>query len=258
MPNGPARGVLDQVRGALARRGEQIVVVPITGGGHVAVNLGDYHHQRIAGTGEYEKATTTILRRSLRPGDVFLDVGGNAGFYSAFAAALGAQVYAFEPNPAMAELIRRAAHPNVTLTRAAVGDEAGEVTLNISPDPSHSGISSIHDMPHLRGARKITVPIVTLDDFCAEHALRPRALKIDVEGHEGAVINGMSDLLAERVPESVIVELRRYPGFPDPEPVAEQIMAHGYDGFAIGAGGGLSDLTSDALDANDNVYFHRR
>jgi FkbM family methyltransferase len=255
---GPARGALNHVRDALVRRGEEIVIVRIINGGYVAVNLGDYHHQRIAGTGRYEQATTSVLQRSLGAGDVFLDVGSNAGFYSALAAGLGARVYAFEPNPAMADLIQQVAHPNVEVTRVAVGDEAGDIALNLSPDPSHSGISSIHDLPHLAGSRRITVPVITLDEFCTQHALLPRVVKIDVEGHEGAVIDGMSNLLQNRVPESLIVELRRYPGFPDPAPVADKIMGYGYHGFAIREDGCLTALTQDALDANDNVYFRRR
>lgn len=256
-PESVARGALDAVRGALVRRGEDITSVKISGGGRVVVNLGDYHHQRIAGTGEYESATTGVLRRVIHSGDVFLDVGANAGFYSAFAASIGAAVHAFEPNPAMGDLIDRAGHPNVALVRAAAGDKSGEIALNVSPDPSHSGISSVHDLPHLAGARKITVPVITIDDYCARNDIRPNVLKIDVEGHEGQVIDGMQRLLEERIPEHLIIELRRYPGFPDPEPVAQKMVDLGYRAFAIADDASIRDLTSDALDANDNVYFRR-
>jgi FkbM family methyltransferase len=249
---------LTHLRDAMSARGSRVVMASLPSGATIAVDVGDRFHQPIAWGAGHEPASTALWQRVVGPGDVVLDVGAHAGYFSVLAAAAGATAHAFEPNPAMAALIQRTANPAVHLTAAAVGAEPGFAELRMSADPAHAGLASIEPLSHLREDQTVRVPVVTLDAYCARYDVVPTAVKIDVEGHEAAVVEGMRSLLQRRVPAHLLVELVEFPGRPAPANIAERIGAFGYDAFALTVDGELAPLTDAALAANDNVYFRRR
>src|SRR5215472_17279358 len=59
------------------------------------------------------------------------DVGANIGMYSGLIVKYAQACHAFEANPALAGLLRRAQVPGLTVTNAAVSDRSGEITLYI-------------------------------------------------------------------------------------------------------------------------------
>ena len=66
------------------------------------VNLSEWIGQHIYMTGGFEKEVAETLRKILEPGDVFVDVGANIGFFSLLASKVvgpGGRIYAFEPAP---------------------------------------------------------------------------------------------------------------------------------------------------------------
>jgi tRNA G37 N-methylase Trm5 len=67
--------------------------------------------QRVIFLGLYENELRAAVLSELRPGDTFVDIGANVGFWSLPAASKGARVVAFEPNPAAVRWLRR----NLTL-----------------------------------------------------------------------------------------------------------------------------------------------
>ena len=91
--------------------------------------------------------TTRVLQERLKPGDVFLDIGGNLGFLSLTASALvgdaGRVIYA-EPNPNLVTRFRaslaRNAIRNVEVIEAAIGEREGETALDV---PVHHGKSQL-------------------------------------------------------------------------------------------------------------------
>jgi FkbM family methyltransferase len=148
--------------------------------------------------GTYEREQTRLFEQLLRPGGVVLDVGANVGYYTLLASVLvgdGGAVHAFEPEPRNAEFLRRHLRinrrRNVTVQQAAVSDRAGTARFAFG---SGTGTG------HLGETGELEVRTLRLDDYCAEHALAPAALKIDVEGAEMSVLQGARETLARHRP----------------------------------------------------------
>jgi len=144
---------------------------------------------------EYE-----AFRAVLRPGDVALDVGANVGPYTVlFGQWVGAagRVMAFEPAPAAFRGLERQVALNrltriVELHRAAVSDAVGEAEF---VSDGSAGTNHLTGRAGGEGHR-IRVPTTTIDAVCAERGVRPRLVKIDVEGAELAVLRGARATLA--------------------------------------------------------------
>lgn len=131
------------------------------------------------GLGLAEPEAMGFLLHYLRPGDRMLDVGANAGSYTLLAASRGAKVTAFEPNPLPRAFLERSLALNglaAQVVAAAVSAEAGSVAMDLSGDATG----------HV-AAEGVSVPAVTLDGLPGP---APTLVKIDVEGHEAAVIAG--------------------------------------------------------------------
>lgn len=134
----------------------------------------------------------------VRPGDVVYDVGAHYGVYSIFAGARGARVFAFEPDPERHDVFRANVRANnldgvVTLAPVALSDHDGQTSLYAG-----TGVAALQDVAtavHL-GTEHFDVPLIRADAFAAvSGAPTPTVLKIDVEGYESAVLDGLGDLL---------------------------------------------------------------
>jgi FkbM family methyltransferase len=158
------------------------------------------HHRYVNGywIGNYELEVQQALARLLRRGDVFYDVGANAGFYSLLAATLvgpGGKVFAFEPLPENMESIREQIEANGLANcepvPMAVGARSGEAEFSFIP----GGSANAHLGPSLSGnERSIRVRTTSLDDFLSDRPM-PSLVKVDVEGAEMEVVRGASRLL---------------------------------------------------------------
>jgi FkbM family methyltransferase len=165
-----------------------------------------------------EPVTTAWMTETIAPGAVIVDVGANVGYYTLLAARLvgpAGRVVAFEPNPAVRSRLER----HVRLNRvqsvvqvygvALANGEAGEVELFVPPAAAESGIASLTLSPALaaRGATAVHVRTQRFDDWLEKTPLAPIAvMKIDVEGGEMGVIDGMRGLLATRPPAAIVCE----------------------------------------------------
>jgi FkbM family methyltransferase len=174
--------------------------------------------QRTMFLGQYELELREAVFAEVRPGDTFVDVGANAGFWSLPAARRGAQVVAFEPNPYAVDRLSRNIELNpelrVEVRATAVGSESGEVELYAfdleagasSATLNRSAVATL-DKEFGGGTgeavQHVKVPLTTLD----AELDRVDVLKIDVEGHEEAVLLGAQRTLRELSPRLVVVEL---------------------------------------------------
>ncbi|HRI71625.1 MAG TPA: FkbM family methyltransferase [Polyangium sp.] len=158
---------------------------------------------RVLATRRYEDRFRTALFQNVRLGDTVWDIGANVGVYSSeFGIAVGTSgnVLAFEPVPSCFEQLRAhcAALPQVHAHNVAIGDKSGKLVMTIEANP----LAATHRVVEANGASTsdgtIEVPVRSVDDFAKEHADQfPNVLKIDVEGHEGSVIKGMSETLRD-------------------------------------------------------------
>ena len=169
-----------------------------------------------------ETGTVELIRRELREGDVFCDIGANIGLYSLMAAARvgsGGQVFAFEPLAAnfasLVENIRANGYWNrITPLSAALTDTPGLFPFHyISLEPGSSG-SQLHDA--VDDSETPFQPLVTemkygtsLDALIESGSVRhPDVVKIDVDGNEARILRGMRGLLnGERRPRLISVEV---------------------------------------------------
>lgn len=145
-----------------------------------------------------------VLDTVLERGDCFYDVGANIGIYTLWAApkvGRDGQVHAFEPAPSTFEDLTRLVRLNDLSNVAAVPTAVGAC----------SGIGYLQTVAGASGLAHLTLDpdncletaLTTLDDYSGRH--RPPALvKIDVEGHELAVLQGATGLLGTHRPALVL------------------------------------------------------
>jgi FkbM family methyltransferase len=200
------------------------------------------------------------LLLGLRPWSVVVDVGANHGEMLLNAALpAGARVFAFEPNPALTPFLRRslaATALDATVIEAAVGDAEGEIALFV--DPRWSGNSTAVAAKAAPGAAARRVPLVTLAGFLTQGdpPALPGALllKIDVEGHEIAVLRGLLPGLALCTDLAIMTEVHRM------EPAELDWLAAHFDLALMTPAGRLRRATpaeAAAQDGLDAVLFRK-
>lgn len=163
----------------------------------------------------FEEGEWKLVRRALKAGATFIDVGANQGFYTILASRLvGSQgrVVAFEPAPSERRKLQRNLRinrcDNVTVEASAVGARTGESTFHfvLGHQGSYSGLGETAD-DVTAPQQSITVPLTTLDSYAAAHGLAAMdVLKLDVEGGELDVLRG-AELLLRRSRPLVLCEV---------------------------------------------------
>lgn len=208
----------------------------------------------------YEPATVQCLVDRLRPGQTFVDVGANHGYFSVLAARLvgpAGRVFAFEPNPSVFEQLSEHVAcnglSNVVTEREALAEQEGPLELFVSACAANSGLSSIAPGSHLFESgsldrdRHFQVHGTTFDRWRRSRGVeRIDLLKIDVEGAEMLVLRGMSETLAEAAPAGIICESHGVGGAHEDE-ARRLLVAHGYE---------ASDL--DVGEANRTALYTKR
>lgn len=164
----------------------------------------------------HEMFLERIFDRHLNPGDIFVDIGANCGYWSAYALSrigIRGEVHAFEPVPHYYAFVRRLAEINpefrVFANPVACGAEPAQLPMAVVPPRRENfenyntniGSSSLAPgfLDHAKAlTENITVEVIRFDDYVARQNLnldRVGLIKIDVEGFEAAVFDGMRKTL---------------------------------------------------------------
>ncbi len=186
-----------------------------------------YRYLKACGGLEPELALLPLL---IGRGERALDVGANYGTYALTLAGLGATVDLFEPNPAIAAVLRAWAQHRrgVTVHGLALSDQSGMAELVIPADAGgteHDSSASIAPGFAATG-RRVQVPMAPLDSLEITDAA---LIKIDVEGHEAAVLAGARQTIAASQPALIVEIEQRHIARPMAEVLGE-IAAMGYRG----------------------------
>lgn len=192
----------------------------------------------------WEETETHWFVRSLRSGDVVVDVGANIGYYTLLAGRLvgeGGRVYAFEPDPFNFAILQRnvrlAGLRNVVLEQKAVSNEPGSIRLFLSE--SNKGDHRIYQ-PEGERRESVEVEAVDLDAYFAGVEEQVDFVKIDTQGAELVILQGMRGILKDSDALVMAVEYspRHLAGF---DATADQLLeiigGFGASMFDLGMGG---------------------
>lgn len=211
-----------------------------------------------------------LFRSILRPGGVVVDVGANFGLYTiSAAAAVGrtGRVVAFEPDPAAFELLTRNVEGNglvnVECHPVCAGDEDAETDFFQMEESAFSGLSAT-GRANVRA--KVRVPVRRLDSVLARSDAPLTAMKIDVEGHEYAVLRGARVTIRRSPDVTLMIEVSaknldstRKTNF---EGALAALYTEGFTGWLADAGpDGLRrvDRPAEAVDLSAaNLFLVRR
>lgn len=170
-----------------------------------------------------ERRSLEICQQAIRPGDTVIEVGGHIGYLSLFFSQLvgdRGQVHVFEPGvnnlPYIEQNVR--SRPNITLVKKGAGNETGTATFYLENLAGQNN-SLVKDFDVLQ--RNLTnafddgvqitessIEVIRLDDYVAQTGIVPRFLKIDVEGFEFEVLDGLRETMQHR--PAIFVEVQRH------------------------------------------------
>jgi FkbM family methyltransferase len=163
---------------------------------HLRCRLPDLIQMFVYLFGTWEPDLAAFLRRRLRPGDTFIDVGANIGCVSALASRLvgpRGTVIAIEPSPAviaaLQETVARNDLTNIRLVAAAVSDCDHELPLFSGPNHNIGLTTTVARGGFREQGRVRAAPLGSL--VTREELATARLIKIDVEGAEDSVLAGM-------------------------------------------------------------------
>lgn len=155
--------------------------------------------------GTNEPHLQSAIRQFVSAGDTVYDIGASLGYVSlSLAKRVGPQgrVIAFEPFAQSIVKFRKNIElnsvKNIRLLESAASDDAGETTMRVLENPSTASLVWHRDSTC---AKEFTIRTVRIDDLVDARELPyPNFVKIDVEGAEASVLQGMSRTLATARP----------------------------------------------------------
>lgn len=171
-----------------------------------SVNGTDFVARQMAAS-EFERPMPDVFCKLVRqhPG-LFLDIGANNGIYSILACLthIRVRVMAFEPFPPVLKVLRRNIAANklrrrIAVQECALSDKAGAAPLHI-PDVNHGLLdTSCSLQPDFQpSSRTVSVAVKRLDDIALPAS--PKIMKIDIEGHEFACLEGAEKTISTHRP----------------------------------------------------------
>jgi FkbM family methyltransferase len=162
----------------------------------------------------WDPSLTDLVRKTLDPQAVFIDVGANVGYFTLLASTCvgdSGRVLSIEPNPPVAEQLRlnveRSNLSNVIIEQTLCTDSLESYTQTLYlPDQSQLGKASI-SKSNAGGVESVEVRSSTVDQLIRNHRLQNVTfVKIDVEGAELMVLRGMTETLRQLRP-IIVLEL---------------------------------------------------
>ncbi len=229
---------------------------------YMQLNPTEHIQQQLFWYGYYEKSLGDVLKNIIKPGDVFLDIGANIGYFSLLIAnnVPTAKVISFEPVREIFESLKGNIAinniKNVTAFNAAIGELKEEKELFIS-GLDNLGMSSFQQPENFSG-KKETVQVLTIDEWFERAGLaKIDVVKLDVEGSELPALKGMKEILQNFKP-IVIVEIN-----PEtlsmfglaPDDIYNYLSKFNFDSFLIAETGKLKKLEAGNINEPVNVLF---
>ena len=229
---------------------------------YMLLNPTEHIQQQLFWYGCYEKELGDLVKKMLRPDDVFIDIGANIGYFSLLAATISPtiKVISFEP---VKDLFKKMDKnfsindsKNIIAINAAVGEINEHRHLYLSAI-DNLGMSSFQQPENYSGKREKVEVIVVDDWFKTSGLTKIDLIKLDIEGSELAALKGMRTVLEKQMPV-LIVEIN-----PEalllfglkPLDICNYLSQLDFDGFLISENSRLEHLNSNEISQTINVLF---
>lgn len=164
------------------------------------LTLPDSLQTRLFLTGHWEPRITDLISTALAPGDTFIDIGANVGYYTLLASGQVGEhgnVFAFEASPSIFRRLQLNVSSNrmhnVSLHNVAIGNKPGKVWIWTAPEGNLGHSTIIDKVAAADGHRReAEVPCDTLSSLVPlPNLLGARLIKMDIEGAERLAIEGI-------------------------------------------------------------------
>ena len=161
--------------------------------------------------GTYEPFETKIFMNLIKENDILLDIGANIGYYSIIAASIikKGKIYAFEPEPHNYDLLTRNikinGYNNIIPVQKVVSNFNGKVKMYIDNKNTGSHSLSQENVANLKNY--LEVNSIKLDDYLEGiNQRKVDIIKMDVQGAESQVIDGLTKTLHHNTSIKIIME----------------------------------------------------
>jgi FkbM family methyltransferase len=162
---------------------------------------------------QYEDRFGNAISSQIRSGDIVWDIGANLGIYTQIfldSVSPNGQVVAFEPAPSCFEKLQQKFknHHQVKLNNIAIGSQDEISFISLESDPLAATHQVIETDKISNANNVVEIQVRSSDSIIhSEPELIPNIIKIDVEGYEGQVIDGMQHLLTEKKLRCIGIEV---------------------------------------------------
>ena len=198
----------------------------------------DYIVKNLFWFGDFEPWVTSVVGSLLQPGEIVCDIGANIGDTALQVLPyLGSSghIYCFEPVPLLQTCLMENLKANhisaITLVPTALSNASGQLTMMVeAAQPGMSKVAVAENSPVAH--EQIEVEMTTFDAWVKENDISQVAVcKVDVEGHELEVFEGMKNSLDAGQIGSIVFE--RHERCNSTDPVVKMLHKHNYKVFRI-------------------------
>lgn len=166
--------------------------------------------------GDYEKATTTAIKKLVKKGMNVINIGANIGYFTLLMARqVGptGKVFAFEPFPNTAKFLQKNVdvngYKNVEVHTKAVSNKKSKADFWVGGSSTHSFLSEMKTQSYPQ-LTKVEVETITIDDFLRERNFKIDFMMMDPEGSEKYILEGMTKTLEKNPEIGIITEYNPY------------------------------------------------
>jgi FkbM family methyltransferase len=180
------------------------------------VDLASLLGDQLLKTGVYESEMIHVLKTYLGAGDIFVDLGGNEGYFTVIASLIvgkKGKVITIEPQSRLQPIIKKNLAlnncKNVTILQTLVSDSSGIGSLYLASD-LNSGATSLVSISRFSLPKEDIQTLTLTEVFHQQKIFTCDLLKVDIEGYEYEAILGSKDLFTSHRIKAIALELHPY------------------------------------------------
>ena len=186
----------------------------------------------------YEETTALLMRQNAKGVSTFIDVGAHYGFFDVLVGLSNpkCKILAFEPVLENCEILRKNLalnNINASVYQFAVSDQPGRASFQVSDASDNSGFIA---NPAVGVVRNIETDVVQLDQYLSQIPDGPVLIKIDTEGNEIKVLEGMQKIIEKCSDLRLVIEFNPVcleANGESPQALLDKIFELGFDTFFI-------------------------